>query len=74
MPVMLGLLSVFSAGAVAQEPHHPEISIAHPGIDQLKADVKLMLGLSTEDEEHEANWNDVIDLFADGQCHISDQW
>ncbi len=63
---MLGLLFVFPATAAAQEPHHPEISIAHRGIAQLKTDIKLMLDLATQEEQHWENWDGVIELFAFG--------
>ena len=66
VPVLLGLLSVFPGNVVAQDAHHPEITIAHKGITQLKEDIKLMLDLSKADERHWENWDGVIELFAFG--------
>lgn len=65
-PVILGLLTLFPGKLAAQEPHHPQLSIAHKGIQQLKDDIKLMLDLATDEERHWENWDGVIELFAFG--------
>lgn len=52
--------------AAAQEPHHPQISLVHKGLGDLKKDIKLMLDLATDDQRHYDNWAGVIDLFAYG--------
>ncbi|MEQ9406713.1 MAG: hypothetical protein RIK87_03265 [Fuerstiella sp.] len=64
--VLLGAAVLCLPGARSQEPHHPEISIGHKGIEQLKSDIKLMLDLATTDERHWENWDGVIELFAFG--------
>lgn len=64
--ILFGFLAVLAPQACAQEPHHPRISVAHPGITQLKADLKLLLDLGAEDERHWQNWDELIELFAFG--------
>ena len=50
-----------------QEPHHPRISVVHPGFDALKADLKSVIDLADETEQEQwVNIQDYIDMFQIG--------
>ena len=60
--VTLSLLSMMAdAVTSAQEPHNARISIVHPGMDSLTADLKSMIDLTTPEEQE--TWVDVKDYF-----------
>ncbi|MEO2015310.1 MAG: hypothetical protein ABGZ53_13150, partial [Fuerstiella sp.] len=67
---ILGIGVLFLPAAVessAQEPHHPQISIGHQGVDRLKADLETLLSLTTEKEQAQLqNLVDFVDLMAFG--------
>ncbi|HIE97799.1 MAG TPA: hypothetical protein EYG03_06950 [Planctomycetes bacterium] len=67
---ILGIGVLFLPGAVkcsAQEPHHPQISIGHQGVDRLKSDLKTLLSLTSEkDQAQLQNLVDFVDLMAFG--------
>ena len=67
---ILGIGMLFLASAVqasAQEPHHPQISIGHQGVNRLKSDLKALLSLTSEkDQEQLTNLVDFVDLMAFG--------
>lgn len=60
------VLAGFAHPVAAQEAHHPQISVVHKGLKQLKADIELLLDLATDDDRHKENWIGVIELFAIG--------
>ncbi|MCP4784094.1 MAG: hypothetical protein GY903_24405 [Fuerstiella sp.] len=67
---ILGIGVLFLPAAVtssAQEPHHPQISIGHQGVDRLKSDLETLLSLTTEKEQAQLqNLVDFVDLMAFG--------
>ncbi|MCA9034603.1 MAG: hypothetical protein KDA91_05705 [Planctomycetaceae bacterium] len=51
----------------SQEPHHPRVTVLHPGFDSLKADLKSIIDLTNETEQEQwVNLNDYIDMFQIG--------
>ena len=67
---ILGIGMLFLPAAMqasAQEPHHPQISIGHQGVNRLKSDLKALLSLTSEkDQEQLPNLVDFVDLMAYG--------
>ncbi|MDG1897351.1 MAG: hypothetical protein P8J37_20840 [Fuerstiella sp.] len=67
---ILGIGVLFLAAEVpspAQEPHHPQISIGHRGVNRLKSDLKTLLSLTSDkDQEQLQNLVDFVDLMAYG--------
>ncbi|MCA9061318.1 MAG: hypothetical protein KDA85_22545 [Planctomycetaceae bacterium] len=57
MALTIGVLAQHAVQA--QEPHHPRISIVHPGADALKADIESVLNLTTDAEKQE--WDNVAE-------------
>lgn len=49
-----------SAASFAQEPHHSAISISHPGVTALLADLKSLIDLTTETEQEQ--WENIRDF------------
>lgn len=65
--IVLVLAARFPAIVDAQEAHHPEITIAHPGVAGLKADLEKLLSYTTPQEREQLqNVIDFVDLFAFG--------
>ncbi|MCA9050875.1 MAG: hypothetical protein KDA89_19190, partial [Planctomycetaceae bacterium] len=63
--VLAALFRVSSANA--QEPHHAEVTIVHPGVGALKSDLeKLLSYTSSQEQEQLQNVVDFVDLFAFG--------
>ncbi|MCP4171507.1 MAG: hypothetical protein GY758_12120 [Fuerstiella sp.] len=61
------LILTGAAGSLAQEPHHPQLSIGHQGVTRLKSDLKTLLSLTSEkDQEQLQNLVDFVDLMAYG--------
>ena len=53
--------------ASAQDPHHPQITVGHQGVNRLKSDLKMLLSLTNEkDQQQLQNLVDFVDLMAFG--------
>ena len=50
---LLAILCLTSLSVQAQQPHNAEITIAHRGIESLKADVSAMLTLTNKEEQRQ---------------------
>ena len=66
LTILLAGLMALTSVVSAQEEHHPQISIAHPGVKRLNADMALMLELATKKEQPRQDWRDIIEAFAFG--------
>ncbi len=62
----LFLFALCMPHVAAQEPHNPEITVAHKGVAELKADIKFLLDLVTDDPTHWENWNGMIEFLVFG--------
>lgn len=55
------LLSLSSASA--QQPHHSEVTVGHPGVEALKADIRYLLSLtSPEERDQQENVVGIIEI------------
>ncbi|MEZ6126225.1 MAG: hypothetical protein R3C49_24120 [Planctomycetaceae bacterium] len=52
-----------SAVAVAQQPHHSEVIVGHPGVTALKDDIRYLMSLATaEERKQQQNIIDFVEL------------
>ena len=69
LSIAIGFAVAFSAvvPVQAQQPHQPEISIGHSGVETLKADIEYLLSFtSTEEQKQFENIVDFLDLIVFG--------
>jgi len=64
--IALLLMAFCGPQSIAQEPHNPEISVAHKGVKQLKEDIKFFLDLVESEQRHWDNWEGMIEFLVFG--------